>query len=28
MEEMTMSEFEINRPINMKKFAGPPQSKE
>jgi hypothetical protein len=27
IEEMTMSEFEINRPINMKKFAGPPEPK-
>jgi hypothetical protein len=28
IEEMTMSGFEINRPINMKKFAGPPESKD
>jgi hypothetical protein len=27
VEEMMMSEFEINRPINMKKFAKPPESK-
>jgi hypothetical protein len=27
VEEMTMSEFEINRPINMKKFARPPEPK-
>jgi len=25
IEEITMSEFEINRPINPKKFAGPPK---
>ncbi len=28
IEEMTMSEFEINRPINLKKFAGPPEPKD
>jgi hypothetical protein len=27
IEEMTMNEFEINRPINMKKFARPPEPK-
>jgi len=27
VEEMTMSGFEINRPINMKKFARPPEPK-
>jgi hypothetical protein len=27
VEEMTMSGFEINRPINMKKFAKPPEPK-
>jgi hypothetical protein len=27
IEEMTMSKFEINRPINLKKFAGPPEPK-
>jgi hypothetical protein len=27
VEEMTMNEFEINRPINMKKFARPPEPK-
>jgi hypothetical protein len=27
IEEMTMSEFEINRPVNLKKFAGPPEPK-
>ncbi|HZF41409.1 MAG TPA: hypothetical protein VE715_21475, partial [Blastocatellia bacterium] len=25
VEEMTMSEFEINRRVNLKKFAGPPE---
>jgi hypothetical protein len=25
IQEMIMSEFEINRPINMKKFVGPPE---
>jgi len=28
IEEMTISEFEINRPINPKKFAGPPAPKD
>jgi hypothetical protein len=28
IEEMTMSEFEINRPINLKKFAGPPEPRD
>jgi hypothetical protein len=28
IEEMTMSEFVINRPINMKKFARPPEPKD
>jgi hypothetical protein len=27
IEEMTMREFEINRPVNLKKFAGPPEPK-
>jgi len=28
IEEMTISEFEINRPINPKRFAGPPEPKD
>ena len=28
VEEMTISEFEINRRINLKKFAGPPEMKD
>src|SRR5262245_55268390 len=28
IEEVTMSEFEINRPIKMKKFAGPPEPRD
>jgi hypothetical protein len=28
IEEMTMSQFEFNRPIQMKKFAGPPEPKD
>ncbi len=28
VEEMLMSKFEINRPIDLKKFAGPPESKD
>jgi hypothetical protein len=28
IEEMVISEFEINRPINMKKFAKPPEPKD
>jgi hypothetical protein len=28
IEEMTMNEFEINRRINLKKFAGPPEMKD
>jgi hypothetical protein len=28
VEEMTMSEFEINRRIDLKKFAGPPESRD
>ena len=28
IEEMTINEFEINRPISPKKFAGPPEPKD
>jgi hypothetical protein len=28
IEEMTMNEFEINREINPKKFAGPPKPRD
>jgi hypothetical protein len=28
IEEMTMNEFEINREINPKRFAGPPKPKD
>src|SRR5262252_3526218 len=28
VEEMTISEFEINRRVNLKKFAGPPEMKD
>ena len=28
IEEMTINEFELNRPINPKKFAGPPEPKD
>jgi hypothetical protein len=28
IEELTMNEFEINRPVNPKKFAGPPKPRE
>jgi len=28
IEEMTMSEFEINRRVNLKKFAGPPEPRD
>jgi hypothetical protein len=28
VEEMTVNEFEINRPINPKRFAGPPETKD
>jgi len=28
IEEVTMNEFEINRPIKMKKFAGPPEPRD
>jgi hypothetical protein len=28
IEEMTINEFEINRPISPKKFAGPPEPRD